>query len=861
MKIIHYADESLDSSMVGNKALRLAELTQAGFRVPAFFVIDPKAYRQSLDAENQTLADGSFVGCSVLLLQKITTAFRQQFAADALVAVRSSSADEDGVENSFAGQFDSFLNVMQADVGEHVARVWKSASSDHLNTYRRSQGIVGEVSVPAVMVQSMVPAETAGVAFAADPVSGCLEHAVVAAGHGLGDALVSGEEQGDTWRVDKRGSVKSSEVQDEADPVLSKRQIRQVAALVRKVSKFYGRPQDIEWAISNSRIYLLQSRDITTLQNQPNENRQSRDITTPQNQPSTDSYALWDNSNIVESYGGVTTPLTFSVARSAYADAYRYLGRVIGVSERSIQANEKTYEQMIGLIDGRVYYNLLNWYRLLMLTPGFRFNRRFMEQMMGVTQSLPDSAVPETQGDSRFAGLRATLGLLRVSWRLTTRLLFHNRRVRLFHKKIELALPRVDFNAKTLEQLVSEYETLQTTVIPAWDVPLINDLYCMIFHGALRKLCERWLPENLAEIHNNLVSGEAGIISLEPVRRLQAMADFARGDDSFVALLKSGSINTIRKAIVSRKLFRHEFDDYLDKFGDRCLDELKLESLTIADDPLPMLRGIGQMATMGAAKTHTSSLRPDAEEDVFEALAASPVRRFLFKKILGQARARVRDRENLRFERTRVYGRVRAIFVAIGKQLQALNIIDSADDIFYLEVDEVIRFVQGTSSSIALAGTIAARREEFSAYQAMPNPPRRFLTCGPAQLASSREEIETEDADNDEFFRQGQACSQGIVRGQVRIVRDPRSANVQAGEILVAERTDPGWVTIFPLVTGMIMERGSLLSHSAIVARELGLPCVVGVEDACNWLKDGDWVEINGATGTIRRIAAEEKAA
>lgn len=831
--------------MVGNKALRLAELTQAGFRVPAFFVIDPKAYRQSLDAANQTLADGSFVGCSALLLQKITTAFRHQFAADALVAVRSSSADEDGVENSFAGQFDSFLNVKQADVVEHVARVWKSASSDHLNTYRRSQGIVGEVSVPAVMVQSMVPAETAGVAFAADPVSGCLEYAVVAAGRGLGDALVSGEEQGDTWRVNKRGSVKSSEVQNAADPVLGKRQIRQVAALARKVSKFYGRPQDIEWAISNGRIYLLQSRDITTLQKQANN----------------DNYALWDNSNIVESYGGVTTPLTFSVARSAYADAYRYLGRVIGVSERSIQANEKTYEQMIGLMDGRVYYNLLNWYRLLMLTPGFRFNRRFMEQMMGVTQSLPDSAVPETQGDSRFAGLRATLGLLRVSWRLTTRLLFHDRRVRLFHKKIELALPRVDFNAKTLEQLVSEYETLQNTVIPAWDVPLLNDLYCMIFHGALRKLCERWLPENLSGAHNNLVSGEAGIISLEPVRRLQAMAKFARGDDGFVALLNRGSVIAIKKAMVSREAFRNEFNDYLDKFGDRCMDELKLESLTIADDPLPMLRGIGQMATMGAAKTHTSSLRPDAEEDVFEALAASPVRRFLFKKILGQARARVRDRENLRFERTRVYGRVRAIFVAIGKQLQALNIIDSADDIFYLEVDEVIRFVQGTSSSIALAGTIAARREEFSAYQAMPNPPRRFLTCGPAQLASSREKIETEDADNDEFFRQGQACSQGIVRGQVRIVRDPRSANVQAGEILVAERTDPGWVTIFPLVTGMIMERGSLLSHSAIVARELGLPCVVGVEDACNWLKDGDWVEINGATGTIRRIAAEEKAA
>ena len=116
-----------------------------------------------------------------------------------------------------------------------------------------------------------------------------------------------------------------------------------------------------------------------------------------------------------------------------------------------------------------------------------------MEQMMGVTQALPDSAVPQPQGGSRFADLRAALGLLRVSWRLTTRLIIHNRRVRLFHEKLKVALPRIDFDSMSLEQLLAEYESLQSTVIPAWDVPLINDLYCMVFHGALRKLCEHWL--------------------------------------------------------------------------------------------------------------------------------------------------------------------------------------------------------------------------------------------------------------------------------------------------------------------------------------------------------------------------------
>ena len=122
--------------------------------------------------------------------------------------------------------------------------------------------------------------------------------------------------------------------------------------------------------------------------------------------------------------------------------------------------------------------------------------------------------------------------------------------------------------------------------------------------------------------------------------------------------------------------------------------------------------------------------------------------------------------------------------------------------------------------------------------------------------AYERHDVDMEQAEENasSVVRSGQACSPGVVRGPVKIVRDPRTATVVAGDILVAQRTDPGWVTIFPLVSGMIMERGSLLSHSAIVARELGLPAIVGVEDACQWLDDGDWVELNGATGTIRKL-------
>ena len=833
MYVLQDINQVRDHSIAGNKAATLAILQDAGFDVPPFFVI-------SSDISNGEPS-------AIALQGEIDLATNEICANGHHVAVRSSSCEEDGENLSFAGQFDTFLDVESGDVLFFALKVARSNSSAHIDTYRESQGATSNDRAPAVLVQRMVRADSAGVAFAADPITGDSSVAVVAATCGTGESLVSGEDQGDTWRVNLKGKPVSRDVQG-GKGVLKDRQIARVAALARAVSNFRKRPQDIEWAFEGNRLYLLQSRDITTL-------------------PAprlADSYALWDNSNIVESYGGVTTPLTFSIARAAYQEAYRHMGRALGVGERAIKKNVRAYEQMIGLIQGRVYYNLLNWYRLLMLTPGFRFNRRFMEQMMGVTEGLPADAIPKPRDDHRFAGVRAAAGMVHVALRLVGKLFMHNSRVLDFHRELDDVLQPVDLDALTLEQLIDYYENLQARVIPAWKTPLINDLYCMIFHGALRHLSERWLDDELAEIHNDLVSGESGIISVEPVRRMKALAAIAVKDQGFVDALCDHELPVIELHLAKNEPFRSAYIDYLERFGDRCLDELKLESATLNDSPLPLLRGIGQLARSGAydsAGGSTDMLRYNAEQSIVAAFRGQPVKKGIYNFVLRLARARVRDRENLRFERTRVYGRVRAIFVEIGKRLVSLNALSKSDDIFYLDVAEVTGLIRGTGINASLSGVIGSRRKEFAAYRNADDPPRRFITNGPAQLASSMQEVTSQNVETSGDSRTGQACSQGVIRGPVRIVRDPRATEFRSGEILVAQRTDPGWVTIFPLVSGMIMERGSLLSHSAIVARELGIPAVVGVDDACKWLKDGDWVELNGATGSIRIINATERAA
>jgi pyruvate,water dikinase len=224
--------------------------------------------------------------------------------------------------------------------------------------------------------------------------------------------------------------------------------------------------------------------------------------------------------------------------------------------------------------------------------------------------------------------------------------------------------------------------------------------------------------------------------------------------------------------------------------------------------------------------------------------------------VIRRARARVRDRENLRFERTRVFGRVRRIVLELGKRFMAAGLLGDSRDIFYLEIHEVLGAVEGTATSIALDKLSDTRRAEFDEYRAEPSPADRFETRGMVhegnRFAQSMPNDAPTEAGGD--VRAGTGCYPGIVRGVVRVVRDPRHADLLPGEILVAERTDPGWIMLFPRTAGLLVERGSLLSHSAIVSRELGIPSIVAIHGLTAWLRTGDIVELDGRSGSVRLL-------
>ncbi len=806
MSMIVSQDQATKVQEVGGKAAALARLAKAGFNPPAFFVIRTAAFEvdqpiDGLDDAVTALGTGPF-------------------------AVRSSARQEDGAEHSHAGQFDTVLNVAAGDVGQAAGQVWRSGFSDTVETYRTLKS-GGAAEGPAVIVQCMIDAQAAGVAFSADPVSGLRGKVVISAIAGLGERLVSGEEDGEDWTV-------ATTVEGPENPqVLSKEQAMQVAELARKAEATFGAPQDIEWAIDADGLHILQSRPITTALLPP---------------PQTDTaLTIFDNSNIVESYPGMVSPLTYSFAVHVYARVYRAFMALLGVSDTTIEANASIFGNMLGRVDGRVYYNLVNWYRALALLPGFSLNRAYMETMMGVATPMP-AEVTDTIGPAPATGLKRIweyAKLVKVGGGLIWHAICLPRTRARFYRRLNAAL-NSGFDVKTAgpTALAAEYRKIESTLLDRWDAPLVNDFLCMIAFGASRNLLEKWLGPDGLLLHNDVMIGQGDIVSAEPAQRIAMMGQLVAKAGLADALATQG-----QDAFADHPELVKAFDAYLDKFGDRCTEELKLESIPLSDDPTSLLMAIAASAGRGQV-THAGRNDPD-----WTALfPKNRIRRLAAKWLITWTKARVRDRENLRFERTRIFGYARRVFLALGREFAARGLLDTPRDVFFLTTTEVLGAVEGFGLSPNLKSIVALRKSEDASSAGRPDPPERIELRGPAiapiwgDAAAEKDDTKT---------RSATGCSAGQITARARVIRDPRTQALDPGDILVARHTDPGWIAVFSNASAIVVERGSLLSHSAIVARELGIPCVVGLKGATQWIRDGEMIAVDGATGQVERCDAK----
>lgn len=847
MKFIHHhstVDTSISKKDIGGKAYSLYVLGKdnKSLNIPVWFAVKENT-RAKIEASPEA---------KKVYQQELQESLKT-FGADKLWAVRSSASSEDGSQNSFAGQLETYLFVPTDKVEEMVEKVWDSINSEHFLHYTQERNLTVTES-PAVLIQLMVNADSAGVGFGMNPVTQDKEY-VISSVFGLGNQLVSGDTDADTWIV-KNGVIdKKTIAYKEKQEVLSREGfgtklienknpeaaslteelVLKVQELIMAVGKYYKHPQDIEWAVKGNTVYLLQSRPITTI----NEGKQ----------------ILWDNSNIAESYGGITTPLTFSFAKKSYENVYRQLCLILNISKDKVDNHDVDFRNMLGLVQGRVYYNMNSWYKTLALLPGFSLNKTFMEQMMGVKEAISDELMVEIQNSVTQNKFKDSLNVAKTSLGLAKSLFFLDKTVAGFYERLNVALEPRELSDMSASELISYYNNMELQLLKKWDAPMVNDLFAMVFYGLLRKLSTKWCDDQDESLQNALILTQGGIISAEPAKLMKHMArklyvlGFATTD------FKDWCVK------VDNSEVKKDIDSYIERFGDRCLDELKLESITLFDNPELLYQTLFELSQNEVLMSTEEKVETDekSKEMEQEVLAKLPfMKRHIFAWIIKMARKTVRERENLRFERTRLFGRVRKVFLEIGKKLVGERVLNDYRDIFYLEVGEVQSFIEGTSTLTNLKDLAELRKAEFARFETEAAPSDRFTTYGVVYKNNKF----TSRANNvilEGNMQQGLGCCPGIVRGKVKVVRDPKNVTIEKGTILVAERTDPGWIMLFSSVSGILVERGSLLSHAAIVSRELNLPAVVSVPGLMDWLKDDDIVEMDGTTGTITKITDDKE--
>lgn len=773
---------------VGAKAEKLFFMQENGVNVPPFFCF----FQEDIpEAE----------------------AFSHRFFEEPIaVALRSSASAEDGQNTSFAGQFCTQLNLSAAEISEAAKQVCAVPESRGFLEYCRINHIDPEGIRICVIVQKMVDAELSGVLFTANP-QGILNESVVVVGRGTGENVVEDRTDTTAYYCNRSDGLYYSE-QSGKSPLLAEELLMELLGQADKIKAIFDSngdsdtEWDIEFAIKESRIYILQARPITTLRRAENP-------------------IILDNSNIVESYPGITLPLTQSFIREAYYRVFRSVVLRLTHEPGTVEALEEILHNMVDAVNGRVYYRISNWYDVILLLPFSRKIIPIWQEMLGVKNKTVTTHSNSKIGFVTHA--RVAISFVRLI--LTCPRLMEQ--LDEYFQEIITAFEAVDIDQADSEKILEHYKNLLQKVTEKWDLTLVNDMYAFLFTGLLKsRLKARRIPD-ADVVANRCISGLNGIESMKPVRALADLADLAKRQGELSRLKSIRSRSDYEEYVSGGGALAEKLADYIRQYGDRNAEELKLESRTFRTNPELLVQKILQYAEEGIVISRVQ----DSGTTQLKGLC----RIFAQKAALG-----IKNREKSRLNRSRLYGMMRSMMLKIGENLAAAGQLATQDDIFFLTYEEI---QQAVLSGGNLQQLVENRRELFRRYGQLPAYSRLVFAekvcdkspknIGGMRMAATADHLE------------GIACSGGKARGEVLLVENPALQTDTAGKILVAKMTDPGWVFLLAGAAGIIAEKGSLLSHTAIISRELKKPAVVGVENATRLLKNGDFVEIDGDTGQI----------
>jgi len=879
-RVVPFADiRASDLAEVGGKGANLGEMLAAGFPVPGGFCVTTAAYTEFLATcseasrlldEIDALEPEDLDGLRELgqtlrahieaseIPAKIDAAIREAFAAEQAEpeqawAVRSSATLEDLPEASFAGQQDTYLGVRGVEaLLDRVRACWASLFTDRAIAYRRRHEFAAGAAHISVVVQRMVRAEIAGILFTADPVTGHRKTASIDASWGLGEAVVSGIVDADNYRlsrdtgelVELRLGAKAIEIRPtsegtetvDVDPEHRERRALddgQLAALVElgeRVEAHYGAPQDIEWCFESGELFLVQTRPITTLYPIP---------TAPADSSPERGLHVYISLNHIQVMTDTIHPLGIDTMRHVFpVGKYR----------------DEQPSDIVRSAGGRIYLDM---------TPALlnRVLRKRLPQLMTLVDPKMAAMVRVVVDRGSFARaegrVRAEPSVLlrrfglRVAATLAATLLWRDpadNRAQiepLVDELVRAWVARLEAPADARARLATARAVMGASL-----VTLMRQVFPTVLSGVISWKLLRHLCDDDPRL-DDLTRGLAGNVTTQMDLELGDLADLARAEPQLRDALADDpellSRSTELRALPGGEAVDDAWRIFLARYGHRAIGEINLATPRWADDPRSLLRTLVGMLAEPESGRHRA--QHEAGRRTAEASAAALVsearglRRWLVRRSIARMRVGLALREHPKFAVMQVFAALRQMVVEIAGELVEAGALAKVEDVWWLDYGELERLAGGELGPAQAAERVAERRDAYRGYAKL-RPPRVITSEGESPTLVREGELPPGTLE-------GVAASSGVVEGVARVVLDPTKDHLAPGEILVASFTDPGWTPLFVQASALVMEVGGLMTHGSVVAREYGIPAVVGVDDCTTKIETGQRVRVDGDRGWV----------
>jgi len=886
MTILPFTSPEATLDTAGGKGANLVRLTRAGFDVPPGFIISTEAYRTFVRTNNlQTAIRSALENLSAedsSALEKASARIRAAFSAGKMavetesairaadgnlngapVAVRSSATAEDLPDLSFAGQQDTYLNIIgEGELFKAVVNCWSSLWTARAIGYRMRNHIPHNDAALAVVVQVMVQSEVSGVLFTANPLTGLLSQSVIDATFGLGEALVSGQVEPDHFVVDtasgvivgktlgakkistrsKTGGGVETITEDGGErQTLSDEDIRQLAELGGQVQQEYEFPQDIEWAFAQGKQYLLQSRAITSLYPLPEQ----------------DDFTIWFSFGAVQGVLAPITPLGSDTFQCVFAGGAQIFGVHVAYDEQKVlvPAGERLWIKVSDLVrhplGNRMFGALLG----------------FIEPSIGqILRGLVDEPqLGAGQGRLKLSTVRRLVGFALLMLGRFVRTVHNPEKARADFDQLieqELSKAQITVSGDVYERLRQRLDFMKARMTNAF--PVLLPRFIPVFGPAMGMLnllthlttdsssndhgfsmlaldVTRGVPNNVTTEMDLALWATATVIRADPA----SLADFTSIDASALAFryLNGTLPEAAQKAIAV----------FMSRYGMRGVGEIDIGQPRWRDAPTPIMQTLQSYLQITDPNTVPDVLFARGQktaEDAIEQLAATVHNKrggFFKEKLVRFAARRVRIllgvREAPKFYAVRMIGIARKELLESGRELAEAGVFDRQDDIFFLQLSELESLSRKESRD--WKAVITGRYADFEREQRRRQVPRVLVSDGRTFYEGIGADTDTGDVIT------GSPVSAGLVEGVVHVVFDPSGTQLVPGEILVCPGTDPAWTPLFLAAGGLVMEVGGMMTHGSVVAREYGIPAVVGVHQATIRLKDGQRIRLDGTSGKI----------